>query len=159
MAKAKLGYWFDTYVLLPLCVIIVIATVGLYLWMKIEESRQAHHDEAVPWQLLIDGYAAIEQGIESEAIDALAAQKEITLFGYMYPLETAEEHSHFLLISHSASCPFHQLAGQGNVVEVKSAEPIAHSYAPFLVSGRFHVADQVGAEIQYRLDDAVLVTP
>ncbi|GEM_PF-4525537 len=150
--------WWQRVVGFPVLLTVVCVSLGYQLMLAWERAVPLTHTDATSWEILIDGYDAMEDG-QTPATLAALDQQEVSLYGYMFPLESTESHRHFLLISHSASCPFHQLLGQGNVVEVEAPEGIAYDRAPMLLRGQFHIASEPGADIQYRLANAEQITP
>ena len=61
--------------------------------------------------------------------------KEVTLMGYMFPLEQTEKQENFLLGPFPPSCPFHYHVGPSQTVEVILDEPRAFSFEPVRVQG------------------------
>lgn len=150
--------WLEKPYSFAVMLIIVLLSLGYQIKLAWEQAIPLEHDNAVAWQWLIDGYDAIKQKQAPAELLTLKNQ-EVTLYGFMFPIEPSEKHQQFLLLSHSASCPFHQLLGQGNVVEVTAQQPIKYQRAPVLIKGHFIIDDTIGADIQYRLHDAILLTP
>lgn len=72
-----------------------------------------------------------EYSAEVKALDG----KEVTLMGYMFPLEQAEKQGNFLIGPYPASCPFHYHVGPTQMVEVFAQEAIAFSYDPVTLKG------------------------
>jgi hypothetical protein len=150
---------FKRYIGFPLLLIVVVLSLGYQLQLAWERAVPPKHVDAAPWSVLTEGYDAIRKGRLPAELHALGEQENIALYGFVFPLEPGETHQHFLLLSHSASCPFHQLLGQGNVVEVFSTTPVRYSRDPVLLRGHLSIDEQPGADIQYRLDDAHEITP
>lgn len=81
--------------------------------------------------------------------------KEVTLQGFMMPLEPGEKQKHFLLSVSPQSCSFCLPAGPEGVVEVKSKTPVKYTFEPIIVSGRMSVLKDDPMGLYYRLTDAV----
>lgn len=87
---------------------------------------------------------------EVKALDG----KQVTLMGFMFPLEDAEKQSNFLLGPYPLSCPFHYHIGPSQVIEVLADEPLAFSYDPITVKGTLRVRYNTQTEIFYYLENA-----
>lgn len=79
---------------------------------------------------------------------------EVTLAGFMYPLEVGERHERFLLSPMPANCPFCLPAGPAQMVEVISTDALAHTFEPIVLAGRFEVLRQDPSGLYYRLTEA-----
>lgn len=103
--------------------------------------------DAVPWDVFAttkehesctkdkDGYDLCLISPEySDAVRRLDG-KEVTLMGYMFPLEQSEKQTNFLVGPYPLSCPFHYHVGPSQVVEVLADEAIAFDYEPVTVTG------------------------
>jgi hypothetical protein len=91
-----------------------------------------------------------------DAIEALDGQ-EVSLMGFLFPLEGGVEHARFLLTAWPPSCPFCLPAGPSQMVEVFCAEPIAYSEGAIVIAGRFELLHDDPSGLYYRLHDARLV--
>lgn len=91
-----------------------------------------------------------------ESILELQGQ-QVTLQGFIMPLESGIRHSHFLLSAISPSCPFCATAGPEMLAEVKMRgnSTIEFSYNPVFVRGRLEVLRNDPLGMLYRLTDAV----
>ncbi|MEM6646529.1 MAG: DUF3299 domain-containing protein [Bacteroidota bacterium] len=93
----------------------------------------------------------------SEAVQALH-ETEVTLKGYIIPLEQGITVTHFLLSTFPlADCYYCMPGGPESFVEVKTDDPVAFTYEPITLSGTFAVLekeeiDQMG--MFYRMTDA-----
>lgn len=83
--------------------------------------------------------------------------KEVTLTGFMFPLEQAEKQGNFLLGPFPPSCPFHYHAPPALIVEVKAAKPLAFNWDTITLKGKFELADKDPNGVFYFLKDAVVV--
>jgi hypothetical protein len=82
-------------------------------------------------------------------------RKEVKLQGFMYPLQTGDKQTHFLLWSMPQTCAFCMPGGPENTVEVRSKQPVKYTFEPVVLTGRFEVLKEDPAGIFYRLADAV----
>ena len=80
--------------------------------------------------------------------------KEVTLMGFMFPLEEAEKQSNFLIGPYPISCPFHYHVGPSQMVEVLADEPAAFSYDPITVRGILRVRFNEETEVFFYLENA-----
>jgi hypothetical protein len=92
---------------------------------------------------------------EIEALDA----REVTLQGFVIPLDANEAQRRFLLSAVPVDCAFCLPAGPDALVEVEAKSPVRYSLAPVVVSGRFAVLKDDPGGVLYRLVDAVSLGP
>lgn len=76
--------------------------------------------------------------IYSDEIKSLD-KKEVTLMGFMFPLDPTEMQQNFLIGPYPISCPFTYHVGPSQIVEVKLNKPIEFSFDPVVVKGVFSV--------------------
>ncbi|WP_420428379.1 Ig-like domain-containing protein [Algiphilus sp.] len=81
---------------------------------------------------------------------------QITLVGFMLPLEPSDRQSHFLLVSTPPSCFFHVPGGPAGAVEVHADTAIAVRWDPIVLAGTFQLIDDPEAGLIYRLEHAQL---
>lgn len=81
--------------------------------------------------------------------------KEVTLMGFMFPLEQSEKQKNFLIGPYPLSCPFHYHIGPSQVVEVIADEPIKFSYDPVTVKGILKIRFNEETNMFYYLENAV----
>jgi len=82
-------------------------------------------------------------------------EKEVRVQGFMVPLQTGAQQTHFLLSAMPQSCSFCMPGGPESMVEVKSRKPVKYSFEPVLVSGKLSVLKDDPTGIFYRISDAV----
>jgi hypothetical protein len=102
------------------------------------------------------GYSFAVEPVFHEKIKALAG-KEITIFGFMFPLEQSEKQAHFLIGPYPPSCPFHYHVPPSLIIEIKSKEPVEFSWDEIGVRGTLELAGKDSNGIYYTLKDAVIV--
>ena len=103
-----------------------------------------------------DGYDLIYQKPDfSPEVKALEGQ-EITVKGYMFPLDETEEQKLFLFGPFPVSCPFHYHVGPSLVLEVHAdSHPVAFDYEPVVITGTLElVPDDPEYSVFYRLNNA-----
>ena len=64
---------------------------------------------------------------------------DITLTGYIFPLEAASDQGHFLLSAYPPSCPYCLPGGPTELVEITDSKPIKFTYEPVTIHGRFQL--------------------
>ena len=64
---------------------------------------------------------------------------EVTVMGFMFPLEQSEKQKKFLLGPYPLGCPFHYHIGASQVIEINSTEPIDFSFEPITITGKLKV--------------------
>lgn len=89
----------------------------------------------------------------TEDVLALDGQT-IQVNGYLLPLTTEERHDYFVLMAYDHSCPVHIGGGPSNIIEVYAEEPVAFTYDPILIEGRFELLYEDETGLFYRLSDA-----
>lgn len=114
----------------------------------------------LPWSLLMQ--AQISWGEETmSAVFPPEVQtndgQTVKLAGFMMPLEMTEEQSRFALTSNPRSCFFHIPGGPAGAVEVFAAKPVAVTWDPVVLEGRFEALDSSEMGVAYRLHEARLV--
>jgi hypothetical protein len=89
-----------------------------------------------------------------ERVRALDGQ-QVTVEGFMLPLEQATEQAHFILSAFPvANCFYCMPGGPEAMIEVRLGEPIAFSYEALTVSGTLELLEDDPMGMYYRLVDA-----
>ncbi|MBI1215381.1 MAG: DUF3299 domain-containing protein [Alphaproteobacteria bacterium] len=94
---------------------------------------------------------------EVEALDG----KQVTVKGFMFPLDATDAQKNFLFGPFPVSCPFHYHVSPALVLEVHADKhPVTFSYDPVTITGTLQLVkkDPVNSTF-YRLLDAHLVRP
>ncbi len=103
--------------------------------------------DAIPWELFAttkedESCVVGDEGydiclVKPEYSDAVKKLNgiEVTLMGYMFPLEQSESQKNFLVGPYPLSCPFHYHVGPTQMVEVFADEHIEFSYEPITLKG------------------------
>lgn len=94
----------------------------------------------------------------SKQVEALNDQ-EITIKGFMFPLDGTEEQANFLFGPFPVNCPFQYHVGPSLVMEVHADKnPVAFSYEPLTITGTLELvhSDPENSTF-YRLKNARLV--
>jgi hypothetical protein len=79
--------------------------------------------------------AGIIFGEEVKSIDG----HEITITGYIFPLEASGDQRHFLLSAYPPSCPYCLPGGATELIEVMATSPITFTYQPITIHGKFQI--------------------
>ena len=82
-------------------------------------------------------------------------KQEVKLQGFMYPLQTGDKQTHFLLWSMPQTCAFCMPGGPENTVEVRSKQAVKYTFEPVVLTGKFEVLKEEPTGIFCRLTDAV----
>lgn len=83
---------------------------------------------------------------------------QITMQGYMFPLEQGEAQSTFLFGPFPISCPYHYHVGPSMVIEVFAKSPVTFTYDPINLKGRMELVPRDDDfNVFYRLRDAEVV--
>lgn len=111
----------------------------------------------IPWETLLGSRVTyLEDAIRidfSEDVRALDDQ-EISVIGFIMPLESTDRQQHFLLVSTPPSCFFHLPGGPVGAIEVFAEEGLEFGWGPVRLKGRFklYAPQEYGAV--YRLHEA-----
>lgn len=81
--------------------------------------------------------------------------KQVTIKGYMFPMDEADEQKRFLFGPFPINCPFQYHVGPSLVIEVLAdKKPVLFSYDPVVLTGRLElVPKDDNNSIFYRLHD------
>lgn len=103
--------------------------------------------DATPWQVFgstkeVEECTVDKEGYDfciispeySEEINELNG-KEVTLMGFMFPLDESEELNNFLIGPYPLSCPFEYHSPPSQIVEVITKTPVKFSFDPITVKG------------------------
>lgn len=87
-----------------------------------------------------DGYDLSYQKPEfSQKMESLNGQN-ITVKGYMFPLDEAEKQKLFLFGPFPASCPYHYHVGPSLIIEVHADQnPVKFDFTPVVISGELEL--------------------
>lgn len=124
--------------------------------------------DTVPWQLFATtkekqkkvtfpdgGYSFEVTPIFGDKLKELGG-RQVTLYGFMFPLEQAEKQGNFLLGPFPPSCPFHYHAPPSLIVEVKSRKPVEFSWDAITLKGTLELMEKDPNGSYYILRDATL---
>ena len=117
-------------------------------------------DDVVSWKTLSHVRLVKENGglVMNFSDEILGLdQKELRVQGFMIPLGTGQEQTHFLLSAVPPSCPFCVPAVAYEIVEVRSSKPVAYGFEPIVVAGRLSVLKHDPAGVIYRMSNATVV--
>jgi hypothetical protein len=114
----------------------------------------------VSWKTLAQ-VEPVKQGgkmVAQFAKDVLALdRKDVKVQGFMIPLDIGDKQKRFLISAVPPHCSFCLPAGPEAVVEVVAKSPVAYTFDPVVLSGRFAVVKDDPTGVLYRLADAVRV--
>ncbi len=125
---------------------------GVVPWQIFAETKEKQRKVTFP-----DGGFAYEVSPQfSEKLKTMDG-KEVTLYGFMFPLEQSDKQGTFLLGPYPASCPFHYHVTPSLVVEVKAKKPLGFSWDPLTLKGTLQLVENDENGIFYYLREAVLI--
>ncbi|MFO1317231.1 MAG: DUF3299 domain-containing protein [Burkholderiales bacterium] len=96
------------------------------------------------------GKMVAEFGKDVMALD----RKDVKVQGFMIPLDIGEKQKRFLISAVPPHCQFCLPAGPDEIVEVVAKTPVAYTFDPIVLSGRFAVVKDDPTGVLYRLSDA-----
>jgi len=90
----------------------------------------------IPYKKMLDDGVEYE-GLRPEFPEDLKKLdgQQITLKGFMFPLQQTDEQTEFLFGPFPLSCPFHYHVGPSLVIEAHATNPISFDFDPITVSG------------------------
>lgn len=103
--------------------------------------------DAIKWEVFFATKEKDECTIDEEGFDYCITKPiyspqikslhntEVTLTGFMFPLESTTKQKNFLLGPFPPGCPFHYHVSPSQMVEVNLKDPIAFSFDPITVKG------------------------
>ncbi len=93
----------------------------------------------------------------SEEVEALDG-KEITIRGYIIPIEGYKSHKEFIFSAYPYNmCFFCGGAGPETVMEIQAAEPIKYTAEPIVIRGKLKLNDEDINQLMYAMIDVVQV--
>lgn len=81
-------------------------------------------------------------------------QHDLTIGGFLLPLDSRQQFTHFVLTRRNSSCPFCPPNLPTEAIEVFATTPLEYSPDEFLVSGRLQIATESTEGLFYRLNNA-----
>jgi len=115
---------------------------------------------AVTWQLLakVSFTKQRERYVPEFAKEVAALEKrQVTLQGFMMPLDTGAKQRRFLLSALPSECGFCVPGSAEQIVEVQAKEGVKYVLDPVTVSGTFALVRDDAGGLLYRLTEAVAI--
>lgn len=122
--------------------------------------------DALPWSLFAETTETETCFVDDEGFDYCYFKPgyqenlkelnntEVTLMGFMFPLDDTAQQQNFLLVPYPLSCPFHLHTGPSNVVEVNAKEAIEFTYEPITLKGTLVLEFNMETNAFYYLNEA-----
>jgi len=85
---------------------------------------------------------------------AVLDQKLVKVQGFMMPLQTGDQQTHFVLTAMPQTCSFCMPGGPESMVEVKSKTAVKYTFEPVVLTGRLAILKDDPTGVFYRLTDA-----
>ena len=79
---------------------------------------------------------------------------DVKVQGFMIPLDIGDKQKRFLLSAVPPHCQFCLPAGPDEIVEVEATSPVAYTFDPIVVAGKFSVVKDDASGILYRMTGA-----
>lgn len=140
----------------PSRVVIAAAAASLAFPLAAGDQRRP----VVPWETLAQVSVTKEKDrYVPQFAPPIAAldKREVTLKGFMLPLEQGARQKHFLLSAQPPECGFCMPGTAEQFAEVRTKVPVKYVTDPIIVSGTFALVRDDAGGLLYRLSEAVLV--
>lgn len=141
--------------LLTAAVFMLCGSTGLAQTDKIPNSDHPLWDEFSKCRFVRDEVKNLTMIGYTAAVRKLN-HKEITISGFMTPLETSKETKHFLLNKKNPTCAFCPPSRANEVIEVFTSEPVVWHDKLATFSGTLVLINDARARIFFRLEKAVM---
>ena len=82
--------------------------------------------------------------------------KQVTIKGFMLPLESTEKFKHFILSKRTPTCPYCPPGEPNEIVEVYTKEPVKWSENLVSVSGKFSLINNQNFGMFFKLDNSII---
>jgi hypothetical protein len=82
---------------------------------------------------------------------------DVKVQGFMIPLDIGDKQKRFLLSAVPPHCQFCLPAGPDEIVEVEAKSPVAYTFDPIVIAGKFAVVKDDANGILYRMTGAARV--
>jgi hypothetical protein len=79
---------------------------------------------------------------------------DVKVQGFMIPLDIGDKQKRFLLSAVPPHCQFCLPAGPDEIVEIEARSPVAYTFDPIVVGGKFSVVKDDATGILYRMTGA-----
>jgi hypothetical protein len=114
----------------------------------------------VSWKLLAQ-VEPVKQGgkmVPSFSKEILGLDRtDVKVQGFMIPLDIGDKQKRFLISAVPPHCQFCLPAGPDAIVEVEARSPVAYTFDPIVVTGKFAVVKDDASGILYRMTGAARV--
>jgi hypothetical protein len=80
--------------------------------------------------------------------------KQVTISGFILPLESTEKFKHFILSKRTPTCPFCPPGEPNEIVDVWTSEPIGYSEDIITVKGTFELMNDREMGLFFKMKDA-----
>lgn len=114
----------------------------------------------VSWKTLAQVEPVKKDGkmIPSFSKDILGLDRtDVKVQGFMIPLDIGDKQKRFLLSAVPPHCQFCLPAGPDEIVEVEAKSPVAYTFDPIVIGGKFSVVKDDSNGILYRMTGAARV--
>lgn len=128
---------------------------------SVERQRQEHlpianseiWDKLGKAKIEFDDKKAIFAATIPADVKSLSGQN-LTITGFMLPLDAKTSQTHFLLSKRTPTCPYCMPGGPTEVVDVYTSKPVKYSEGILHLTGKFEVVKDEKSGLYFRLNDA-----
>lgn len=83
--------------------------------------------------------------------------KDITVSGFIMPLESKDKFKHFLLAKRTPTCPFCPPGEPNEIIDVRTVKPVVYTDDLVNVKGRFEFMNDKEMGLFFRLNNASII--
>jgi hypothetical protein len=112
------------------------------LWQTLQKTK-----------ITVDNKKGIFNARIPAEVKALAG-KDLTVNGFMMPLESKEKFHHFLLSKRTPTCPFCPPGEPNEIIDVWTVKPVKYNEDIITVKGRFELMSNREMGLFFKLADA-----
>ncbi len=145
-------------------IILLIAVFALTTGLRQQSDAERKMQESMPtasgdiWQKLSKAKIGLDEkkGVFTATMPPEVKKisgTQITVEGFMLPLESTLSHSHFLLSKRTPTCPYCMPGGPTEVIDVYMQKPIDYSNGILFLTGTFKLVDDEKSGLYFRLEN------
>jgi hypothetical protein len=130
-------------------------------------SYAANKKDLLSWDILSKANITIQNTSKKNPFLDIHTTKQIksfdnhdvTITGYMFPLQSVQNMNHFLLSAYPPSCPYCLPAGANELIEILQSDETVFTDKPIRIKGKFHIlkGDDLNQGLFYRITNSHII--